>query len=109
MGVAPSEISSRFRLCFESAPPLAFSGATASDIQVLERRWWKQLVKRIFEPWGRFESFDDYFSEVVASFAQPQSWSLYLEVLERLSALRKRGLSLDAIADFDSPLYNIIT
>jgi len=50
MGVAPSEISSRFRLCFESAPPLAFSGATASHIQVLERRWWKQRGERIFEP-----------------------------------------------------------
>jgi len=108
MGVAPSEISSRFRLCFESAPPLAFSGATASDIQVLERRWWKQLVERIFEPWGRFESFDDYFSEVFAYFAQPQSWSLYPEVLETLSALKKRGLILDVISNFDSRLINIL-
>jgi putative hydrolase of the HAD superfamily len=106
--VAPSEISSRFRLCFAAAPPLAFPGAAAGDLQVLERNWWKHLVEHIFEPWGRFDGFDEYFSELFSYFAQPQSWTLYPEVRETLSALKKRGVILGVISNFDSRLVNIL-
>jgi putative hydrolase of the HAD superfamily len=106
--VTPSEISERFRICFDSAPPLAFPGAAASDLQRLERNWWRQLVERIFDPWGRFEDFDDFFAELFAYFAQPQSWSLYPEVLETLSALERRGLILGVISNFDSRLVQIL-
>ena len=108
MAVSPSEIAGRFRLCFESAPPLAFPGAAAAEIAILERDWWKRLVQRIFEPWGRFETFDDYFAELFAYFAQPESWALYPEVLETLSALKERGLILDVISNFDSRLIDIL-
>jgi putative hydrolase of the HAD superfamily len=108
MDVAPSEISARFHLCFSSAPALAFPGALTRDIPSLERDWWKRLVERIFEPWGRFEGFDDYFSELFAYFAQPGSWALYAEVPETLSVLKQRGISLDVISNFDSRLLRIL-
>lgn len=108
MDVSASEIAGRFRQCFESAPPLAFPGAAADEIPTLERDWWKRLVERIFEPWDHFETFDEYFSELFAYFAQPESWLLYPEVRETLSALTDRGLILDVISNFDSRLIHII-
>ena len=108
MDVSAAEISGRFRLCFQSAPPLAFPGAAAAEIPILERDWWKRLVERIFEPWGRFEAFEDYFSELFGYFAQPESWSLYPEVFETLSAIERRGLILDVISNFDSRLIHIL-
>jgi putative hydrolase of the HAD superfamily len=106
--VSAAEIAERFRLCFHSAPPLAFPGAPATRIEDLERAWWKVLVRRIFEPWDEFQRFDDYFAELFAYFAHPNAWSLYPEVAETLSALEKRGMVLSVISNFDSRLIGIL-
>jgi putative hydrolase of the HAD superfamily len=108
MEVSVSEISKRFRICFDSAPPLAFPGATAANIERLERAWWKELVRRVFEPWDGFDRFDDYFSELFTYFAQSEAWTVYPEVTETLSALKERGVILGVISNFDSRLFGIL-
>ncbi|MET0644077.1 MAG: HAD-IA family hydrolase [Candidatus Binatia bacterium] len=109
-GVEPSaaEITERFRLCFHSAPPLAFPGTPAARIEDLERAWWKELVRRVFEPWDGVQRFDDYFAELFAYFAQPDAWALYPEVAETLPVLERRGLVLSVISNFDSRLIGIL-
>ena len=109
-GVEPpaAEITERFRLCFHSAPPLAFPGTPATRIEDLERAWWKELVRRVFEPWDGFQRFDDYFAELFAYFAQPDAWALYPEVAETLPVLERRGLVLGVISNFDSRLIGIL-
>jgi putative hydrolase of the HAD superfamily len=106
--VSAAEISERFRLCFHSTLPLAFPSAPAACIEDLERAWWKELVRRIFEPWDGFPRFDDYFAELFAYFAQPDAWTLYPEVAETLSVLEKRGMALSVISNFDSRLIGIL-
>ena len=108
MEVAPSAINERFRVCFEASPPLAFPGASAAQLVVLERNWWKNLVSRIFEPWGTIERFDDCFAELFEYFAGSAAWTLYPEVAATLTALKKRGLILDVISNFDSRLHRIL-
>jgi len=106
--ISPAEITERFRICFDEAPPLAFPGASAPRIAVLEREWWKDLVRHIFEPRDRFHGFDDYFTELFDYFAQPGAWTLYPEVAETLPILKNRGLTLDVISNFDSRLIGIL-
>jgi putative hydrolase of the HAD superfamily len=106
--VSPGDLFARFRLCFDSAPRLAFPNATSDQIERLERDWWKNLVAQVFEPWDPFENFDDYFDELFAYFATPGAWALYPEVLETLAALRQRGLTLAVISNFDSRLIQIL-
>ena len=106
--VAPAELFNRFRVCFDSAAPLAFPGAAPATISALEQDWWKQLVRRIFEPFGPFDRFDAYFDELFAYFARPASWELYPEAIETLRALRERGLELAVVSNFDSRLRNIL-
>lgn len=108
MKVSSWEIAERFRVCFPSAPPLAFPGATAEAIEDLERAWWKELVRRVWEPWDQFQQFDEYFDELFAYFAQPETWTLYPEVAETLSALDERGIVLSVISNFDSRLIAIL-
>lgn len=108
MNVSPSELSQRFRVCFAEAPRLAFPGASDERVAVLERDWWKLLVAKVFEPWGRFDAFDDFFTELFAYFAQPEAWRLYPEVLDTLARLKERGLHASVISNFDSRLINII-
>jgi putative hydrolase of the HAD superfamily len=106
--VSPAEIRSRFRTCFASSPPLAFPGARTEQIETLERYWWKDLVRRIFEPYGRFPAFDDYFDELFLYFSQPEAWTLYPEATETLEALKSRDFILAVISNFDSRLLGIL-
>lgn len=106
--VSPSEISERFRVCFEAAPRLAFPGAPEETVTSLERDWWKNLVARVFEPWSPFERFDEFFDGLFSYFAEPRAWSLYPEVLDTLAGLKQRGLHLSVISNFDSRLAQIL-
>jgi putative hydrolase of the HAD superfamily len=107
--VSQSEIRSRFRSCFASSSPLAFPGAETEQIKTLERHWWKDLVLRIFEPYGRFPAFDDYFDELFLYFSKPEAWTLYRETTETLEALKSRSLILTVVSNFDSRLLGILS
>jgi putative hydrolase of the HAD superfamily len=106
--LAPSDLTERFRLCFDASPPLAFPDAAATQLALLERDWWKDLVARVFAPWGTIERFDDCFSELFEYFAGASAWTLYPEVAATLDALKERGLILDVISNFDSRLHRIL-
>jgi len=106
--VTPADLFERFRICFDGAPPLAFPGAAPAEIEPLERQWWKRLVAQVFEPWGEFARFDEFFDELFAYFAQPEAWRLYPEAIETLAALKQRGLVLAVISNFDSRLLRIL-
>lgn len=106
--VSSTNITERFRTCFDAAPQLAFPGATEDTVAALERDWWKSLVAQVFEPWSPFVRFEEYFAELFAYFASPNAWTLYPEVLETLTSLKERGLILDVISNFDSRLVRIL-
>jgi putative hydrolase of the HAD superfamily len=106
--VAPADLLERFRICFDAAPRLAFPNAAPHEIDRLEQDWWKNLVKQVFEPWGYFENFDNYFNELFAYFAEPTAWGLYPEALDTLAALRQRRVTLAVISNFDSRLVRIL-
>ncbi len=106
--VSSFEISERFRTCFAASPPLTFGPVSTESIEQLERDWWKKLVHCVFQPLGRFEQFDRFFTELFSYFARPEAWTLYPDVLETLSALQERGLALDVISNFDSRLIDIL-
>lgn len=106
--VSPVELNGRFHVSFDGATPLAFPGADPTTINTLERRWWKKLVRKVFEPWEPFEKFDAFFDELFDYFSRPQAWTLFPEVRETLAALKERGLILDVISNFDSRLIQIL-
>lgn len=106
--VSSTNITERFRTCFDAAPRLAFPSATEDTVAALERDWWKSLVAQVFEPWSPFVRFEEYFAELFAYFASPNAWTLYPEVLETLTSLKERGLILDVISNFDSRLVRIL-
>jgi putative hydrolase of the HAD superfamily len=107
--VSPAEIRSRFRTCFASSSPLSFPGADIDQIETLERHWWKDLVRRIFEPYGRFPAFDDYFDELFLYFSKGEAWTLYRETTETLEAVKSRSLILTVVSNFDSRLLGILS
>src|ERR1041384_2693822 len=103
--VSPADLADRFRLCFAAAPRLAFPGAAEETVCALERKWGKELVCELFRPAAAVE---EYFTELFAYFASYEAWVLYPEALDTLHELKRRGLILDVISNFDSRLIGIL-
>jgi putative hydrolase of the HAD superfamily len=108
MEVSSLEIEEQFRSCFSKSPPLAFPGAPAHQLKEFERGWWKNLLTRIFQPYGPFHRFEDYFTELFTHFSKAESWALYPETQETLATLKQRGLILQVISNFDSRVMGIL-
>ena len=106
--IPTEEVSRQFHHCFATAPPMAFPGSEGRRLQALERAWWHDVVRRVFEPSGPFPDFEDYFDELFAYFARADSWVLYDDARAALDALRERGLLLVMISNFDSRVLEII-
>lgn len=106
--VSLEEVSRRFRHCFATAPPLAFPEPRGERLETLERGWWREVVRRMFEPTGPFPRFDDYFDDIFAYFARTDSWALRDDARATLEALERRGLVLSMISNFDSRVLGIV-
>jgi putative hydrolase of the HAD superfamily len=106
--VSVSDLEAGFRRCFADAPPMAFPEASADQILVLEKQWWRNIVHDVFAPLGSFPRFADYFEVLFSYFARTEAWQLYPETLATVTALADRGLRLGVISNFDSRLFGLL-
>ncbi len=73
----------------------------------IERTWWKNLVREVFEEAGGVNDFDAFFNELYDLFARPEVWRLYPDVKEILAHLKKQGKKIGIISNWDSRLFKI--
>jgi putative hydrolase of the HAD superfamily len=106
--VAVADLNAGFRRCFATTPSMAFPGAPPEQIPELERAWWRALVRQVFAPLGTFPQFSAYFDALFACFARAETWQLYPETVETLTALKASGLQLGVISNFDSRLFGLL-
>jgi putative hydrolase of the HAD superfamily len=106
--VSISDLEAGFRRCFADAPPMAFPGAAPARILILEKQWWRDIVRDVFAPLGPFPRFNEYFETLFAYFARTEAWQLYPETLATLTALAGRGFPLGVISNFDSRLLGLL-
>jgi putative hydrolase of the HAD superfamily len=103
-----SLITEAFRRAFHDAPPPVFAATEPAQIKQSERLWWFDVVHNVFYRVGMFDRFDEFFDHVYEVFADPRSWKLFPEVLPVLDALRRRGLELGIVSNFDSRLFDVL-
>jgi putative hydrolase of the HAD superfamily len=108
MDVSSGEIDERFRICFADSPPLAFPKARGRGIEDLERAWWRDVVRRVFAPFGPFPRFESYFADLFVHFGKAESWRLCPHARKILAALKERNLILLMVSNFDSRLLAIL-
>jgi putative hydrolase of the HAD superfamily len=102
-------IAAAFHRAFSTAPALAFGpGRPAIELRRLERDWWRRVVARVFEGLGEFRDFDAYFDALFSFFADPANWRVDPEACEVLGRLKKSGIALGVISNFDHRLYGIL-
>ena len=109
----PAELQARFVRHFGEQPALAFAKGTEPSVVIArEKEWWKRLVRRVFgeadEVRRPFAGFDDFFDEVYDTFGGCESWQLFPDLGPSLAGLRRRGLRLGVISNFDSRLFGLL-
>ena len=106
--ISAADLEVGFRRCFAQALAMAFPGAEPVHIPQLEKQWWRNVVQSIFAPLGSFPEFDTYFEALFTYFARTESWQLYSETLDTLTALQNRSVRLGIISNFDSRLFGLL-
>src|SRR5262245_59057962 len=84
-----------------------FRGAGPISVQD-QKRWWKDVVHRVFADVGMVENFDQFFDRVYDRFRDSQGWTLFPECYEVLEKLKEMGLKLGIISNFDTRIYPVL-
>lgn len=72
----------------------------------VEKKFWRDLVFRVFEPFGGLRDFDAYFEHIFEVFQRKDSWRVYEDVTDSkiFATLKNRGTILGVISNWDSRL-----
>jgi len=102
-------LQKNFAHSFRQQPPLAFpAGTPEAKLRELEKDWWRHLVRDVFAGVGTFPCFDQFFDEIFERFRRSEFWRVYDDVEPALAELKRRGLKLGVISNFDSRLYDVL-
>ena len=93
------EIQKAFQRQFRHSGPLTTEN---------EKQWWKDVVHRVFSDVGMVPDFDRFFEEVYENFRDSRGWVLFAETHEVLDELKRCGLKLGVISNFDSRIYSVM-
>jgi len=104
--VDPLVLNKRFKDVFERTLPPVFPETDEHERNILERHWWRQVVRQVFEGVS-FSSFEAFFDEVYLFFAGSEGWVLFPETMEVLEDLHARSYYIGIISNFDSRLESI--
>jgi putative hydrolase of the HAD superfamily len=104
-------IDDAFRRIFAQAPPLVFPGADGDALADHERGWWRDVVRSTFlatDSTARFDDFDAFFDALYSEFSRPGCWHTRPGCESMLEALRRRGLGLGVVSNFDRRLHGLL-
>ncbi|MCX8072500.1 MAG: HAD-IA family hydrolase [Candidatus Binatia bacterium] len=99
-------LETRFREAYGSAPPLCFPRLPQAELAQAERRWWRDIVGRVFADFPAAK-VDVVFERLFSHYAQGAAWHVFPDVWPTLQALQERGAVLGIVSNFDSRLFNV--
>ncbi len=105
----PQTLQRNFADRFREQPPMAFPpGTLEEELADLEKDWWRNLIEAVFAGLGPFPRFDEFFDEIFNRFRDREFWRVYDDVEPALASLKRLGLRLGVISNFDSRLYDVL-
>jgi putative hydrolase of the HAD superfamily len=104
IAVHADDVESRFRAAFATAPPLAFAGASPTRLGDHERAWWYTVVRRALGSEAAGAPLDASAGELFAYYAGARAWRVFPDVPDVLAAMRRLGLRLAVVSNFDARL-----
>jgi putative hydrolase of the HAD superfamily len=105
----PQVLQENFESSFRRQPSLAFpAGTPDGTLSELEKGWWRDLAREVFEGLGPFPQFERFFDEIFERFRGREFWRVYDDATPALAELKRRGLRLGVISNFDSRLCEVL-
>jgi len=95
----PEDIQAAFAWHFRGSGPVSIDD---------QKRWWRDIVYRVFSDVGMVENEDEFFNNVYDKFRDSQGWILFPETLDVLKELKSLGLKLGIISNFDTRVYSVL-
>ncbi len=102
--VRPDDAEAGFRAALAGAAPLAFPGASPARLGDHERAWWYTIVRRALGPAAAGAPVDATFDELFAYYGTAAAWHVFPDVPPALDALRRHGVRIAAVSNFDGRL-----
>lgn len=84
-----------------------FRGSGPTSVRE-QKRWWRDIVYRVFAETGMVDHFDEFFDRVYDQFTDSRGWQLFPETLDALSRLQRLGVKLGIISNFDGRIYSVL-
>ncbi len=73
-----------------------------------EKKWWREIVQKVFGDLGTFSDFDAFFDELYVSFGRETRWKMFEEVPYVLGVLKSRGIQMAVVSNWDTRLYKLL-
>ena len=107
MGSA-DELDSQFRKEWTKSGGIESLGKTSG--KQAERKFWRDLVFQVFEPFGGLNDFEHYFEIVYEAFSRKDHWHVFDDVVSSgiFEKLKKSGVTLGVVSNWDSRLHTIL-
>jgi len=101
----PERFAAAFGPAFKAGVKEFAADGRASDAQDLAM--WRGITRRIHDALRLDVPFETWFEALWTRFGSPASWRVYDDVVETLDRLRRRGLRLGVVSNWDSRLRGI--
>jgi putative hydrolase of the HAD superfamily len=109
--VRPDRIEAAWHAARARCGPPFLAGARGAKAAAHERQWWREVVSGTFReaaPSARFQDFEAFFAELFEHYAGPEAWRLRDGARAGLRALRRSGLRLGIVSNFDHRLPKLL-
>lgn len=98
-----------FRQVYRAAPPLAFPGLAAAELEQAERHWWAQRIDAALRSVGLEQGGPpELHRQLFDLYAEPGLWLVYDDVPAALARWRRMGLRLAVVSNFDQRLEGLL-
>ena len=83
--------------------------AVAAAGNASQREWWREMVFRTLELSDMtLPDREAYFHELYDLFARPEVWRLFPDAIETLTAVKRRGLKVGLLSNWDHRLRPVL-
>ncbi|MFQ5672936.1 MAG: HAD-IA family hydrolase [Nitrospinales bacterium] len=105
---AAADIDRQFAVEWNRCGGLSTLGGSGGE--AAEKEFWYGMVSRVFDHFGDLGDFDTYFDIIYDAFRSGENWRVYEDVLasDLLGTLKRRGVVLGVISNWDSRLFGIL-
>lgn len=107
VSVDPVWTHQRFVSAWKQMPALTFPGVDPKEVLPLEKKWWREVVEKVFEEVA-ISDFDGFYDAVYAAFEGEEGWELFAESREVLGFLKGKGYRLGIVSNFDSRIFCVL-